>query len=168
MYYDFIFVKYCEPKVSEQRRSLIMRSFIKSRKGISPILATLLLIVIAVAAVIVTYAWVMTFTSSTTNQAGAILTVENVRFYTDTGTDYVEVVLRNSGTAAAKIAEVYAGTSSTALATQILVTYDPTTQLVSESSSLSITIQYNWEEGTRYHFKIATEAGQTLPFSELA
>ena len=146
----------------------IMRSIIKSKKGISPILATLLLIVIAVAAVIVTYAWVMTFTSSTTNQAGALLTVENVRFYTDSDTDYVEVILRNAGTADAKIVEVYAGNSSTALTTQSSITYTPTTPMVSEGSSLSITIQYNWTAGTRYHFKIATEAGQTLPFSELA
>ncbi len=146
----------------------IMRSIIKSKKGISPILATLLLIVIAVAAVIVTYAWVMTFTSSTTTQAGALLTVENVRFYTDTDTDYVEVILRNAGTADAKIVEVYAGASSTALITQSSVAYDPTTKMVSEGSSLIITIQYDWTEGTRYHFKMATEAGQTLPFSELA
>ena len=58
-----------------------MKSILKSKRGISPILATLLLIVIAVAAVIVTYAWVMTFTSSTTNSAGAVLGIENIRFY---------------------------------------------------------------------------------------
>jgi len=168
IYYDFIFVKYRELRVSEQGEVKIMRSIIKSKKGISPILATLLLIVIAVAAVIVTYAWVMTFTSSTTNQAGAVLTVENVRFYTDSSTDYVEVILRNSGTADAKIVEVYAGTSSTDLATQSSVTYDPTTKIVGDGSSLSVTIQYDWTEGTRYYFKMATEAGQTLPFSELA
>ena len=145
-----------------------MRSILKSKKGISPILATLLLIVIAVAAVIVTYAWVMTFTSSTTSQAGAVLTVENVRYHTASSTSYVEVVIRNSGTSDAKIAGVYAGTSSTDLTTQSLVTYTPGTQIVSAGSSLNVTIQYDWTEGTRYHFKIATEAGQTLPFSEVA
>ena len=145
-----------------------MRSIIKSKKGISPILATLLLIVIAVAAVIVTYAWVMTFTSSTTNQAGALLTVENVRFFTDSGTDYVEVILRNSGTADTKIETVYIGTSSSNLTTQTTVTYDPVTQTVSEGGTLRITTQYDWNDGTRYHFKMTTEAGQTLPFSELA
>ena len=72
-----------------------MRSIFKSKKGISPILATLLLIVIAVAAVIVTYAWVMTFTTSTTDQAGAVIIVENVRFH---DTNKIEVILRNSGT----------------------------------------------------------------------
>jgi flagellin-like protein len=170
IYYDFIFVKYRELRVSGQGEIKIMRSIIKSRKGISPILATLLLIVIAVAAVIVTYAWVMTFTSSTTSQAGAVLTVENVRFYTDQNKDYIEVVLRNSGTASAKIVEVYAGTSSSALTAQdpVSLTYVPITQLVSDGSSLSVTIEYDWTEGTRYYFKMATDAGQTLPFSELA
>jgi len=141
-----------------------MRSILKSKKGISPILATLLLIVIAVAAVIVTYAWVMTFTSSTTSQAGAVITVENVRFHTG----YVEVIIRNSGISDAKIVAVYAGTSSTDLTTQSIVTYTPSTQIVSAGSSLNVTIEYDWTEGTRYHFKIATESGLTLPFSEVA
>ena len=69
-----------------------MKKMLKSKEGISPILATLLLIVIAVAAVIVTYAWVMTFTTSTTSQSGAVLTVENIRFYNISTTKYVEVV----------------------------------------------------------------------------
>ena len=105
---------------------------------------------------------------SSTSQAGAILTVENVRFYTDSGTDYIEVILRNSGRADAKIVDVYAGTSSSALTIQSSVTYNPSTQMVSGGSSLSVTVQYDWTEGTRYYFKMVTEAGQTLPFSELA
>lgn len=145
-----------------------MRRTLKSKKGISPILATLLLIVIAVAAVIVTYAWVMTFTSSTTSQAGAVLTVENIRFHNISTTDYVELIIRNSGTSDSKIVEVYAGTSSTTLATQSTVTYAPTTQIVSEGSSLNVTVQYDWTDGTRYYFKLASDAGQTLPFSEVA
>jgi len=141
---------------------------LKSKKGISPILATLLLIVIAVAAVIVTYAWVMTFTSSTTSQAGAMLTVENIRFHNVSTIDYVEVIIRNSGTADAKIVEVYAGTSSTALVPQTSVSYTPITAVVTAGGSLNVTITYDWTDGTRYHFKMATEAGQTLPFSEEA
>ena len=145
-----------------------MRTILKSKKGISPILATLLLIVIAVAAVIVTYAWVMTFTSSTTSQAGAMLTVENIRFHNVSTTDYVEVIIRNSGTDDAKIVEVYAGTSSTALVPQTSVSYTPSTAVVATGSSLNVTITCDWTDGTRYHFKMATEAGQTLPFSEIA
>ena len=144
-----------------------MRSILKSKKGISPILATLLLIVIAVAAVIVTYAWVMTFTTSTTNQAGAVLTFENVRFYSE---DEVEIVIRNSGTNDAKVVEIYQGTSSGSLEKQNSVDYDPDTQIVNAGSSIAIDFDMgpNWVSGTRYHFKVVTEEGLSIPYSAQA
>jgi flagellin-like protein len=144
-----------------------MKRMLKSKEGISPILATLLLIVIAVAAVIVTYAWVMTFTSSTTGQAGAVLSVENVRYYNSSGLK-VEITIRNSGTSDAKVATVYQGTSSSNLQTVSSVTYDPTTQMVNTGSSLKMTFALDWQDGTRYYFKVVTEAAQELPFSEEA
>ena len=145
-----------------------MRTILKSKKGISPILATLLLIVIAVAAVIVTYAWVMTFTASTTSQAGAMLTVENVRFY---GSDDIEIVIRNSGTGDAKVVEVYHGTSASDLqkVSSSDIDYDPISQVISAGSSLEIDIADTvWASGTRYYFKVITEEGLTIPFSEEA
>ncbi len=144
-----------------------MGSILKSKIGISPILATLLLIVIAVAAVIVTYAWVMTFTSSTANQAGVILNVENIRFHNGNA---VEIVVRNSGTSNAKIVEVYQGTESASLEKQSEVYYDPYSQIVSEGSSIQIdlTLDDDWESGTRYYFKVVTEEGLSIPFSEEA
>jgi flagellin-like protein len=138
-----------------------MRTILKSKKGISPILATLLLIVIAVAAVIVTYAWVMTFTGSTTSQAGAMLTVENVRFY-DEG---VDITLRNSGTADATVDAVYVGTTSSNLELE----EDATTGTATAGSTLTITIEgYKWTSGTRYYFNIGTEEGLGLPFNREA
>ena len=146
----------------------MMKSMIKSKKGISPILATLLLIVIAVAAVIVTYAWVITFTESTTSQAGAILTVENVRF--DSVTDDIELTIRNSGTADGTIDTVYVGTSSSNLVLQTSgLAYSPTNQIVGTGSTLTITISsYTWTQGETYYFNIGTEEGFSLPFSREA
>jgi flagellin-like protein len=147
-----------------------MRTVLKSKKGISPILATLLLIVIAVAAVIVTYAWVMTFTGSTTSQAGAVLTVENTRFY-GSGEDDIEIVVRNSGTADAKVVEVYFGESASDLQRidSSDINYDPNSQIVSAGSSLEIDIENtDWNSGTRYYFKVVTEEGVSFPFSEEA
>jgi len=145
-----------------------MRSILKSKKGISPILATLLLIVIAVAAVIVTYAWVMTFTGSTTSQAGAILSIENTRFYENSGTDYIEITLRNAGTADSTVETAYVGTTDSNLVAQTIVTYDPDTQIVATGASLKITITAEWADGTTYYFNIATEEGMSVPFSREA
>lgn len=144
-----------------------MRNILKSKKGISPILATLLLIVIAVAAVIVTYAWVMTFTGSTTSQAGAILTVENVRYYNVTSTDNIDITLRNSGTADATVDKVYVGESASNLAEPSDVNIG--TGIVSAGSTITITIEdYDWDDGTTYYFNIGTEEGLSIPFSREA
>lgn len=146
----------------------MMKNILKAKKGISPILATLLLIVIAVAAVIVTYAWVMTFTGSTTENAGALLKQENVRFYTSGSTDYVEIIVRNSGTGDAQVDTVYAGITTSNLEIQTDVTYDPTTQIVEAGSTLQVTVEYDWTDGENYYFKITTEEGLELPFSKEA
>jgi len=76
-----------------------------SKKGISPILATLLLIVIAVAAVIVTYAWVMTFTTSTTSTAGARIKFDMVSI--NSGSDNVTIYVRNWGDEKVTVDKVY-------------------------------------------------------------
>ena len=144
----------------------MMKNILKSKKGISPILATLLLIVIAVAAVIVTYAWVMTFTGSTTNQAGAVLKVDNVRFYNDGAN--IEIIIRNSGTGDAQVDTVYVGTTASSLATQTGVTYSPISQIVAAGSTLNTTITYDWTDGTTYYFKMTTEEGFEIPFSREA
>ena len=140
-----------------------MGNILKSKKGISPILATLLLIVIAVAAVIVTYAWVMTFTGATTNQAGAVLTVENVRFYDDGNS--IDITLRNSGTADATVDTVYMGLTSSSLEVQ-----SASTGTVEAGSTLTITIDDNniWDDGTTYYFNIGTEEGLSVPFNREA
>jgi len=146
-----------------------LSKMLRSKKGISPILATLLLIVIAVAAVIVTYAWVMTFTTTQTSQAGAILTEANTRFYTDNSTKKVEVTLINSGSADAKISKVYFGISSGGLAEVADASFDPSNKITTANGgSLKIVLTYAWVGGTRYYFKFVTEAGQSLPFDKVA
>jgi len=82
-----------------------MKKMLKSKEGISPILATLLLIVIAVAAVIVTYAWVMTFTATQTGRAGKMIEFEEA--FINATSDVITVYVRNSGTEAVSIDKIY-------------------------------------------------------------
>ncbi len=159
-----------------------MSQMLRSRKGISPILATLLLIVIAVAAVIVTYAWVMTFTMTQTSQAGAILVKENVRYYSvDTTKNRTEFTLRNTGSADAKIVAIYWSKTSFSATSKLVVTeytMIPATGVVSVESSIVITIRWGvsggtitdteWLSGTTYYYKFVTEAGQSYEYAERA
>ncbi len=78
---------------------------IASRKGISPILATLLLIVIAVGAVIITYAWVITFTTTQTTTAGKMIKYETKSI--NATSDMVTVHVRNWGTETVTLDKVY-------------------------------------------------------------
>jgi flagellin-like protein len=151
------------------RGGIILNKMLKAKKGISPILATLLLIVIAVAAVIVTYAWVMTFTTSTTSQAGALLSEANTRFY-NTTTKYISITLLNSGTADAKMTKVYIGIEAQNLVdVTSTVDFTPDTNIVkANGGSINATWAYAWASGQRYYFKFITEAGLQYPFDRVA
>ena len=136
-----------------------------SKKAISPILATLLLIVIAVAAIVVTYAWVMTYMTSTGTQAGIMLRKDAVSWSDGLITIYV----RNVGTADATIDAVYIGTSSTNMTLQSSVTYNPTTKLVEKNGgNINITVTYSWTPKTTYYFRIVPKVGEALVFQESA
>ena len=138
---------------------------LKSKRGISPILATLLLIVIAVAAIVVTYAWVITFTGSTTTQAGVFLDKDNV-YWNSTLPKTIVIYARNKGTSDAEINAVYVGTSSTNLQLQTSVTYNPSTKLVyANGGTIIITVTYDWATDTTYYFKVAPKVGNALEFS---
>jgi len=143
-----------------------MKRMLKSKEGISPILATLLLIVIAVAAVIVTYAWVMTFTTTQTGKAGEFLTVSNIDW---SNSSQIVVDLINSGTSDAKVLKVYLGTSPTGRTEQTSVSYSNPTQIASkDGGTMKVTIITPWTNGTRYYFRFLTQAGNNWDHDEPA
>ncbi|MEM0095112.1 MAG: archaellin/type IV pilin N-terminal domain-containing protein [Candidatus Bathyarchaeia archaeon] len=133
----------------------------KSRMGISPILATLLLIVIAVAAIVVTYAWIMTYMSSAGQQAGVRLYEANVRFYNESGVKKIDIDVGNAGTSDTEIIKVYVNgedkTPSQGFPLKL-----PAGEIK------RITLNYDWTSGATYHFKIVPKTGTSLEFDEEA
>jgi hypothetical protein len=125
----------------------------------------LLLIVIAVAAIVVTYAWIMTYMGSATQQAGVLLNKANVSFNATSGDITIDV--QNTGTSDTKIAAVYIGTSATSATQQT-----PTQTLplsIGAGDIVSITIDdYDWDAGETYYFKVVPNAGAALTFQEQA
>jgi flagellin-like protein len=141
----------------------LSKKIMACKKGISPILATLLLIVIAVAAIVVTYAWVMTYMSSTTTQAGARIYKANVNFYNQSTTKKIDFDIGNSGTSDTKIIQLYAGTSTATLQNQTI-----TATSLPAGAIRTITINYDWTNTVTYYFKVISSGGQTLEWSEQA
>jgi flagellin-like protein len=135
----------------------------RSKKAISPILATLLLIVIAVAAIVVTYAWIMTYMSNAGNQAGVMLYKANVRFYNESTVKKIDVDIGNSGTSETRLIQIYVGTSPSTQQSQTM-----TPVLLPAGEIQQIKIDYEWTEGETYYFKVASSGGQSLQWSEKA
>jgi flagellin-like protein len=135
------------------------KSMLKSKKAISPILATLLLIVIAVAAIVVTYAWVMTYMTSAGQQAGVMLKKDADCLWK---TGNVTIYVRNIGTSDAEIDKVYINSVS-----QTSVTYTPSSKIVSkDGGTITIVVNFNWQSNTEYRFQISPKLGEPLTFTE--
>lgn len=141
---------------------MLNTKLLKSKKGISPILATLLLIVIAVAAIVITYAWVTTYMGTTTQQAGFLPYKANVAFSTAT----ITIDVGNSGTSSGQIISVYLGTSASATTSQTTKPAMPIT--VDPSSIESFDIAYEWVSGTTYYFRVVPASGAALEFQAAA
>ena len=158
--------------VKEEVQTNLLK-ILKSKKGISPILATLLLIVIAVAAIIVTYAWVMTFMGAQTTAGGTRLDLEippswNLTAQTTT------IVVRNVGTSDARIARLWLGESTSGLV-QVTDYTDvgtgkslPVEQIVTIVLDWPNALASSWTGGRTYYFRVVPEAGPALEFSAKA
>ncbi|MBN1358230.1 hypothetical protein JW988_05625 [Candidatus Bathyarchaeota archaeon] len=149
-----------------------IRKLLNSKKAISPILATLLLIVIAVAAIVVTYAWISTYMGSATSSAGVILYKENIRF----DTDVTEITVGNSGTEDTYIVRVWLGDSSGNMTdvTSFVTEITGSGKALSAGGIATLTIDWpnslasTWTEGANYYFRIVPNPGQFLEFQEQA
>lgn len=88
---------------------------LSSKKGISPIIATLLLILIAIAAGVVVYAYVLGFVGNSTGNSGgqiAQLSIDQITFSSSASTVPVQAFLRNRGPVADSFTANFYVTSS--------------------------------------------------------
>ena len=140
---------------------MLSENMLKSKKAISPILATLLLIVIAVAAIVITYAWVTTYMGTTTQQAGFLPYKANVAFASGTA---VTVDIGNSGTSSGKISAIYIGNSSSTLQSQSTITPALSATSIDAGEIKSFAVTYTYSTETTYYFKVVPSSGAALEF----
>ena len=90
----------------------MLKKMIRSTKAVSPVIATLLLVAIAVAASVITYSWVTSMINTQSRSSQTSITIEEVLFgqYNDgAGNIYdgFKVTIRNTGTVTATIQTLY-------------------------------------------------------------
>ena len=142
----------------------MIKRFSRSRKAISPILATLLLIVIAVAAIVVTYAWIMTYMGGLTRDVRLFKAQVN---FNGNGSN-IDIDIGNSGSTSTTIIKVYVGTSETNMPEQTPTLPQTFPRPLPGKDIVTITLNYNWTKGQTYYFKIISPDQTLPPWSEQA
>jgi flagellin-like protein len=138
-----------------------MRRLKKDAKGISPLIATLLLIAIAVAASVITYSWVMSMIGSQSNQAQTAVRIDNVEF--GVSGNNVTVTVRNIGSVSADLVSVGVKLTSASsystvnLATPQAIAVGTATNIVAQLSEASPAITL--ASGLNYDVKCITSTG---------
>ncbi len=74
-----------------------IRNFRKDVRAISPVIATLLMIAIAVVASLVTYAWVMGYMNFTTEKTGKAIQIQSVSYRYGGPIDVFTIYVQNVG-----------------------------------------------------------------------
>jgi archaeal type IV pilus assembly protein PilA len=147
-----------------------IRKFRRNMRAISPVIATLLMIAIAVVASLVTYAWVMGYMNFTTEKTGKSILIQSVTYDGNDATsdnDKFTLYIQNVGDSAVQFSAVGASSGiyvENALATTTSITASSGTTLDAEATATvkltttsplspegvqSITIKVTTEDGTQ-------------------
>jgi len=138
-----------------------MKNFKRSKKALSPVVASIILIAVTVAVSIAVAAWMgaLTIGFMDTEQ----LKITSMTF--DTDADTITVVAHNQGTSGVVINEVWVNGSP--IATDD-VTYDPDTTVVGANLDVTLTISHSVDVGSNYQVKIVSTKGNPFVYNAIA
>jgi FlaG/FlaF family flagellin (archaellin) len=129
------------------------RKIRKNVKAVSPVISVLLMIVVAVAASLVTYAWVMGYLGFTTAKAGKAIQIQSV---SANGIVYVQ----NVGDAHVTLADIYVNGTIPTLA------LDWTTTSLDPSDTANCTLSSGFGNGDRVTVKVTTTDGTFIEMTK--
>jgi flagellin-like protein len=115
-----------------------LRKLKRDVKGISPLIATLLLIAIAVAASVITYSWVMSMIGSQSQQAQTQVRIDSVTW--NVSGNEITMVIRNTGSVSATVESIAVRQSSSG------ATYYSQSYTSGNSINTGSTISLTWTE----------------------
>jgi len=129
-----------------------MKNFRRSRKALSPVVASIILIAVTVAVSIAVAAWMGALTVGFMGSNS--VTVTNVNFVTGTP-NVIDVSLKNTGTKALTIAQVKVN--------NVVATANSTLSLnPAVSGGLRLTTNPAWSAGNPYKFDLYDTSGQVV------
>jgi flagellin-like protein len=128
------------------------------RKALSPVIATLLMVAIAVAAAIITYVWAMGLLGGLMGTGGTQTKEQLIlEAYDWKSTGTISLVFRNVGSTEVTIAAIYLeGATLTASASTVSI---------ASTATYSLTPATGYTSGASYTLKVITATGGTFSFS---
>jgi flagellin-like protein len=128
---------------------------LKSKKALSPVVASIILIAVTVAVSIAVAAWMgaLTFTFTATEQ----VQITDLDFVDGT-TKYINVTVRNTGTSPVTISEAWVNGEKQTI----------TSFTISANSVEYLELQYTWTEGDTYEVKLVSSKGNAFLRTETA
>jgi flagellin-like protein len=139
----------------------LYRKFKKNSKGLSPVVASIILIAVTVAVSVVVAAWMGGMTIGLMGSAEKV-TITNVDFNENgAAADTLAVTVQNTGDTSVTISSAFV--DNTEVESFIV---DPTPIAKSETSTATLTVlDGTLAAGTQYTIKLVTQAGNSLVYS---
>ncbi len=125
-----------------------VRNLLRNRRGITPVLSNLLLMVIAVAAMSIAITATYVITDNLHDTMGERFIVEDVWFRTS----QISIYLRNVGKVSIKIVAIYVNHTSQSF----------TPLELEEDKHGWLNVTYSWSSSSVYHINIVTSRGTKL------
>ena len=136
-----------------------IRKFRKNARAISPVIATLLMIAIAVVASLVTYAWVMGYMDFQTGKTGNSIQIQS----TVANATGAYLYIQNVGQGTVQIGTVYVNGT---LATSVTPTLGTTSANIDEGNTLLVKITDKAYDATsQITFKVVTVDGTSMTYT---
>jgi flagellin-like protein len=130
----------------------------RTKKGISPILATVILIAVTLVIAVGVIGWVMGIWGSMGKTETLKIISGNITLSSDSATLYLDVI--NQGTADALIYKVVVGSNVTTLPNPITIKANGTITTI----SIGLGPSNNYSPGVSYSVTVITQAGNQYPF----
>ena len=129
---------------------------LRSRKALSPVVASIILIAVTVAVSIAVAAWMgaLTFNFMATEQ----LKITNVQFLGASAT--VNVTMQNTGTTPVTITEIHVNNNAT--------NYCSVSQMIPANSQTTIAFSYAWTNGYQYEIEAKSQKGNQFTYTATA
>ncbi len=134
---------------------------LKSRKALSPVVATIILIAVTVAVSIAVAAWMgaLTFTFTAIEEL-QMPTSSEVTFGANASRKYVQLTVRNTGTSKVSIVDVRINQQSYKLAVVTPNNFATSGVSIDPANSQLFKIELNWTAGYKYRIEFVTSSNK--------